>query len=167
MVAYREGRPQFLSPGEPSSPLPSGVLFWGSQRLRTWESSVAGPGPGATSPGPLCQASFQRPVSAQVRWGFSTSYPATPLGLGFGFRVQTGLHSSEEACSRLIKAPKSTRQSACGSCERPQVAQAHKAGRSLTLWPPSLPPSPRGPQAGRPSWAPTFIYHCSFHQPRP
>lgn len=98
--AHKGERPQFSFPGESSSLLLSGVWFWGSQCLHTWESSVAGLRPGAT----YARASFQMPVSAQVRWGFSSSHPTTPLGLGFGFRVQTGLHSSEEAGSRLIKA---------------------------------------------------------------
>lgn len=103
--------------GGPSCPLPGSLLPpppWSLVlgkptpthvgRLRGW------PWAWSHLPGPLCQARFQMPASAQVRWGFFTSDPATPLGCGFGFRVQTGLHSSEEARSRLIKAPKSTRR---------------------------------------------------------
>lgn len=167
VVAYREGRPQFSSPRKPSSPLLPGAWFWGSQRLPTWESGVAGPGPGATSPGPLCQAPFQMPVSAQVRWGFFASYPATPLGLGFGFRVQTGLHSSEEApaSSKL----RNQQDVSLPFLRAPRGAQADKAdaGRPPTPWPPSLPPFSTGPPRLASPAGPPPPPRCSFHQPRP
>lgn len=79
-------------------------------------------------PGPLGQASFQTSVSAQVRWGLSASNPATPLGLGFGFRVQTGLHSSEEANSGIIKAGEINSNSQPG--RRPAVPEAATRGAS-------------------------------------
>lgn len=79
-------------------------------------------------PGPLGQASFQTSVSAQVRWGLSASNPATPLGLGFGFRVQTGLHSSEEANSGIIKAGEINSDSQPG--RRPAVPEAATRGAS-------------------------------------
>ena len=79
-------------------------------------------------PGPFSQASFQTSVSAQVRWGLSASNPATPLGLGFGFRVQTGLHSSEEANSGIIKAGEINNNNQPGP--RPAVPEAATRGAS-------------------------------------
>lgn len=64
--------------------------------MHTWESCLLAPGlepPSApTRPGLIPEA-----ASAQVRRGLSSSRSAPPLGHGFGFRVQTGLHSTEEA----------------------------------------------------------------------
>lgn len=100
---HRGEGPQLSSPGETFS-VP-GVWLSRSQRLPAHVGKQRGwPWAWSHLPGPLCQAWFQTPVSAQVRWGRSASRLTTPLGLGFGFRVQTGLHSSEEASSGIIKA---------------------------------------------------------------
>lgn len=103
MGAHRGGRPQFSSPGEPSSPPPPWSLVLGKPTPAHVGKRRGWPWAWSHLPGPLRQAPFQVPVSAQVRWGFFASYPATPLGRGFGFRVQTGLHSSEGARSPSSK----------------------------------------------------------------
>lgn len=95
-------------------------------------------------PGPLCQASFQMPVSAQVRWGLSASYSATPLGFSFGFRVQTGLHSCEEACPASSKLEKSTitQDLSLKFLLVPRGAQALKAAAGCCPGPHAASPSP-------------------------
>lgn len=96
--------------------------------MHTWESCLLAPGlepPSApTRPGLIPEA-----ASAQVRRGLSSSRSAPPLGHGFGFRVQTGLHSTEEA--RL--AHQSRRQS--------HITETHDASLQFQR-------SPRGAPAG-------------------
>ena len=117
----------------PGSPLARGDVFppW-SLALEKPTSAHVGKRRGWpwvwSPPGPLGQASFQTSVFAQVRWGLSASKPATPLGLGFGFRVQTGLHSSEEANSGIIKAGEINKNSQPGP--RPAVPEAATRGAS-------------------------------------
>lgn len=123
----------------------------------------------AVSPAPVPDAppvpTFQTPVPASLRWGLPASRAAPPLGPDSGFRVQTGLHSSEDARSGLIKASEINNRGNPG--RRPAIPASATRGaggpgrRPLLTSPLPRAPSPRGRRAaGR---APP----CSAAQPPP
>lgn len=96
VAAHRRESPQLSFPAEASS-LPR-VWFRGSQRLRTWESSVASPGPGATS-----RAHSARPHSRCQQAG-----PALWTWFWFSGAVYIPLKRPAPASSELVKSTRET-----------------------------------------------------------
>ncbi|XP_048639200.1 uncharacterized protein LOC125610673 [Marmota marmota marmota] len=126
--AHRGGVPALLPAGAGPrlrEPSPTHV---GTQR--GWPGARAAYRP--TPPGPIPDARVRPGGVGPLR-----RPPAPPLGHGFGFRVQTGLHSSEEARSGLIKAGKINNRRHPGRRPAGPAAATRGARRSpLLKWKP-------------------------------